>query len=53
MQFLSRLRLIFAGFVLSLIALAQQAPPPAAAVDDDFIQKQFGSTCKLMPGPPH
>jgi hypothetical protein len=20
-------------------------------VDDDFIQKQFGSTCKLMPGP--
>ncbi len=41
----------FWGFVLSLIALAQQAPPPAAAVDDDFIQKQFGSTCKLMPGP--
>ncbi len=21
-------------------------------MDDDFIQKQFGSTCKLMPGPP-
>jgi hypothetical protein len=38
---------------LSLIALAQQAKPAASApVDDDFIQKQFGSTCKLMAGPP-
>jgi len=47
------LRLIFACFVLSLIALAQQAKPAASApVDDDFIQKQFGSTCKLMAGPP-
>ena len=47
------LRLIFACFVLSLIALAQQAKPSASApVDDDFIQKQFGSTCKLMAGPP-
>jgi len=47
------LRLILACFVLSLIALAQQAKPSASApVDDDFIQKQFGSTCKLMAGPP-
>jgi hypothetical protein len=34
----------------------QQSPkasvPAASAVDDSFIQKQFGSTCKLMPGPP-
>ena len=36
-----------------MLALAQQARRlPPASVDDDFIQKQFGSTCKLMPGPP-
>jgi hypothetical protein len=53
MQFSYSLRLIFLCFVLSFIALAQQTKPPASApVDDDFIQKQFGSTCKLMPGPP-
>ena len=47
------LRLILVCFVLSFIALAQQAKPAASApVDDDFIQKQFGSTCKLMAGPP-
>jgi hypothetical protein len=46
-------RLIFVCFALSFIALAQQTKAPAsAAVDDDFIQKQFGSTCKLMAGPP-
>jgi len=46
-------RLIFFCVALSFSALAQQTNPPAApAVDDDFIQKQFGSTCKLMPGPP-
>ena len=33
--------------------MAQQTPPPSSSlVDDDFIQKQFGSTCKLMAGPP-
>jgi len=53
MQFSYCLRLIFVCFTLSFIALAQQTKPPATApVDDDFIQKQFGSTCKLMPGPP-
>lgn len=51
MQFPRGLRLIFAGIVLSFIALAQQAPAPSKAVNDEFIQKQFGSTCKLMPGP--
>jgi hypothetical protein len=41
------------ALVLTSIALAQQAAPGTAPnVDDDFIQKQFGSTCKLMPGPP-
>lgn len=53
MQFSYCLRLIFVCFVLSFISLAQQTTPPASApVDDDFIQKQFGSTCKLMAGPP-
>jgi hypothetical protein len=37
---------------LALPSLAQQAPPPTSTVDNDFIQKQFGSTCTLMPGPP-
>ena len=53
MQSLPCLRLIFVCFTLSVIALAQSSKPPASpAVDDDFIQKEFGSTCKLMPGPP-
>jgi hypothetical protein len=53
MQFSHCFRTIIVGFALSLIALAQEAKPAASApVDDDFIQKQFGSTCKLMPGPP-
>ncbi len=47
------LRLVLVCVALTLPALAQQAPPPpTSAVDDDFIQKQFGSTCKLMAGPP-
>jgi hypothetical protein len=47
------LRFLILGLALTSIALAQQTPPPStSAVDDDFIQKQFGSTCKLMPGPP-
>jgi hypothetical protein len=51
MQFPHYFRLIFVGIALSFLALGQPTPPPSA-VDDDFIQKQFGSTCKLMPGPP-
>ena len=51
MRFLHISRFVLLGFALSFMALAQQAPPPSPAVDDDFIQKQFGSTCKLMPGP--
>jgi hypothetical protein len=42
------------GFALA--ALAQQppvvSPSAASSVDNDFIKKQFGSTCTLMPGPP-
>jgi len=53
MQFPCRIRLILVWITLSFLALAQQAPPPSiSAVDDDFVQKQFGSSCKLMPGPP-
>jgi hypothetical protein len=44
-------RLIFVSITLSFLAWAQQAPSQTV-VDDNFIQKQFGSTCKLMPGPP-
>jgi hypothetical protein len=51
MQFRYSVRLIFVSTALSFSALAQQAPSKTV-VDDDFIQKQFGSTCKLMPGPP-
>ncbi|MGA9798634.1 MAG: hypothetical protein WBQ68_06475 [Terriglobales bacterium] len=47
------IRLVLVYLALSILALAQQIPPaPASMVDDAFIQKQFGSTCKLMPGPP-
>src|SRR4051812_17604228 len=49
MQFSYWLRLILVCFVFSFIAVAQQAKPAASGpIDDDFIQKQFGSTCKLM-----
>jgi len=53
MQSLRISRFLILGLALTSIALAQQTPPPStSAVDDNFIQKQFGSTCKLMPGPP-
>ena len=39
-------------FARTVVALAQQAPPSTPSVDNDFIEKQFGSTCTLMPGPP-
>jgi hypothetical protein len=37
--------------LLVSIAAAQPAPKPAA-VDNDFVQKQFGTTCALSAGPP-
>jgi hypothetical protein len=47
------IRFILVCLALSILTLAQQtAPASVSTVDDAFIQKQFGSTCKLMPGPP-
>ncbi len=40
------------GLALEVAALGQQPPTATSAVDNDFIQKEFGSTCTLMPGPP-
>ncbi len=41
---------------LSCASVAQdivpKMPSPAFTVDNDFVQKEFGSTCSLMPGPP-
>src|ERR1700690_440612 len=41
---------------LSSASVAQdimpKTPSPAFTVDNDFVQKEFGSTCTLMPGPP-
>ena len=39
------------GLALPFLALAQ-SPSSSSVVDNDFIKKQFGSTCTLMPGPP-
>jgi hypothetical protein len=41
--------LLTALLVAAIAAAAPQAP--AITVDNDFIQKQFGSTCTLLPGP--
>ena len=38
-------------FALTLVSVAQQAVP-AFAIDNSFVQKQFGGTCTLMPGLP-
>ena len=45
--------LLYSVFLLSIVVFAQQSNPKPAAphVDNDFVQKQFGSTCKLIPGP--
>ena len=46
-------RLLYAFLFCSLISTAQQSnsKPGAPAVDNDFVQKQFGSTCALIAGP--
>jgi hypothetical protein len=45
--------LTLSAVVLSFSALGQQAAAPSApAVDNDFVKKQFGSSCTVMPGPP-
>src|SRR5229473_7934420 len=50
MQSLRIYRIMVLGFAVSV--LAQQPPPTPSTVDNDFVQKQFGSTCTLMAGPP-
>src|SRR5438270_3946674 len=56
MQFLRQLHLIALVLFVATAAAAQQpataksAPP--AGIDNDFIQKQFGDTCTLVPAPP-
>ncbi len=49
-----RIQLLLPILLLSVAAFAQQSKPksPSPAVDDEFVQKNFGATCKLMPGPP-
>ena len=47
-------RLLLLGIV-SLALQAQQSathPKAAPAVDNDFVQKEFGATCTLVAGPP-
>jgi hypothetical protein len=48
-----RLHLVIAVFLLGLTSAAQQpnTKAPAPAIDDAFVQKQFGATCKLVAGP--
>jgi hypothetical protein len=43
---------IYVLAVLSSLAMTQQPRSSSASVDNDFVQKEFGSTCTLMPGPP-
>jgi hypothetical protein len=38
-------------FALTLVSVAQQAVP-SLAIDNSFVQKQFGGTCTLLPGLP-
>jgi hypothetical protein len=52
--------LIFVIALLTATAFAQRTQPPplsratqpSPAVTDEFIQKQFGDNCSLLPGPP-
>src|SRR4030081_1056896 len=47
------IRLIGLGLALPFRGRPQNPPQPSApAVDNEFLQQQFGSTCTLMPGPP-
>jgi hypothetical protein len=35
--------------LISYVAVAQNAPAPAPAVDNDFVRQQFGDSCSLAP----
>jgi hypothetical protein len=48
---MSYCRFLSVYLLLSFAVHAQQADSKPPAVDNDFVQKQFGSTCKLIPGP--
>ena len=56
MQFLRKLHLIAPILLFALAAAAQQPATPKSSpptgIDNDFIQKQFGDTCTLVPAPP-
>lgn len=50
---------VFALFTITAVAADKKAPPPppapakvlSPAVTDEFIHKQFGDNCSLLPGP--
>src|SRR5579864_84240 len=56
MQSLRQFHLIALLLLSALTAAAQQPASaksaPASGIDNDFIQKQFGDTCTLVPAPP-
>jgi hypothetical protein len=51
---------VFALLTIAAVAADKKAPPPppaharvlSPAVTDDFIHKQFGDNCSVLPGPP-
>src|SRR5437868_6117063 len=56
MQFLRQLHLIALILFVTTAAAAQQTatakPASPTGIDNDFIQKQFGDTCTLVPATP-
>ena len=50
----SRISVLALLAMMTVVACAAQVAPPATAVpfavDNNFVQKQFGSTCKIAPG---
>ena len=44
-------RIALLMLLFSLATVAQTPQSPASPVDNDFVQKQFGSSCKLVAGP--
>ena len=53
MQFLRRIYLMALLVLFAVVSLGQQSASiqsaPASGVDDDFVRKQFGDTCSLIP----
>lgn len=42
----------FPVILLLVVAASAQLPPKPAAVDNEFVQKQFGTSCRLNPAVP-